>query len=150
MLLKVWSAAREVSGAMSDSLESASRRLLHDFAVLPNDQRKLHGAILCANVFSCAEESTLSSFFFSSRRRHTISLRDWSSDVCSSDLRRSSGPAARPSWPTFKSTWMKRNGRLRDSDRSGAITLEFKGHRLGKAILVSFEEIGRASCRERV
>src|SRR6266536_4928819 len=26
------------------------------------------------------------SFFFSSRRRHTISTRDWSSDVCSSDL----------------------------------------------------------------
>src|SRR5204862_1945164 len=26
-------------------------------------------------------------FFFSSRRRHTSSLRDWSSDVCSSDLR---------------------------------------------------------------
>src|SRR5207247_3881911 len=25
-------------------------------------------------------------FFFSSRRRHTISTRDWSSDVCSSDL----------------------------------------------------------------
>src|SRR6266576_3764909 len=28
-------------------------------------------------------------FFFSSRRRHTRSLRDWSSDVCSSDLRES-------------------------------------------------------------
>src|SRR5207249_7009542 len=27
------------------------------------------------------------SFFFSSRRRHTRSKRDWSSDVCSSDLR---------------------------------------------------------------
>src|SRR6266496_5453882 len=27
-------------------------------------------------------------FFFSSRRRHTRSLRDWSSDVCSSDLRK--------------------------------------------------------------
>src|SRR6266508_4632240 len=26
-------------------------------------------------------------FFFSSRRRHTIWPRDWSSDVCSSDLR---------------------------------------------------------------
>src|SRR5882672_11785227 len=26
-------------------------------------------------------------FFFSSRRRHTRSLCDWSSDVCSSDLR---------------------------------------------------------------
>src|SRR5438105_12315975 len=25
-------------------------------------------------------------FFFSSRRRHTRSTRDWSSDVCSSDL----------------------------------------------------------------
>src|SRR5438445_8087355 len=25
-------------------------------------------------------------FFFSSRRRHTIYWRDWSSDVCSSDL----------------------------------------------------------------
>src|SRR5207249_8893944 len=27
-------------------------------------------------------------FFFSSRRRHTRSKRDWSSDVCSSDLDR--------------------------------------------------------------
>src|SRR6266496_880464 len=32
---------------------------------------------MCGFVFS---------FFFSSRRRHTRSLRDWSSDVCSSDL----------------------------------------------------------------
>src|SRR2546421_8291724 len=30
--------------------------------------------------------SLLFSFFFSSRRRHTRSDRDWSSDVCSSDL----------------------------------------------------------------
>src|SRR5699024_9085705 len=30
----------------------------------------------------------LYSFFFSSRRRHTRSKRDWSSDVCSSDLDR--------------------------------------------------------------
>src|SRR5690349_22690548 len=29
----------------------------------------------------------MSMFFFSSRRRHTRSLRDWSSDVCSSDLK---------------------------------------------------------------
>src|SRR5206468_10146056 len=34
-------------------------------------------------------------FFFSSRRRHTRSDRDWSSDVCSSDLARS----ARGLWP---------------------------------------------------
>src|SRR5437868_12367931 len=30
-------------------------------------------------------------FFFSSRRRHTRSKRDWSSDVCSSDLARLGG-----------------------------------------------------------
>src|SRR5207247_7003738 len=30
--------------------------------------------------------SCLCTFFFSSRRRHTRSTRDWSSDVCSSDL----------------------------------------------------------------
>src|SRR5690606_40107733 len=32
-------------------------------------------------------------FFFSSRRRHTRFSRDWSSDVCSSDL---------PRWPHFQ------------------------------------------------
>ena len=32
-----------------------------------------------------------SCFFFSSRRRHTRSLCDWSSDVCSSDLSYSAG-----------------------------------------------------------
>src|SRR5699024_11446388 len=30
--------------------------------------------------------SCMIAFFFSSRRRHTRSKRDWSSDVCSSDL----------------------------------------------------------------
>src|SRR6266496_5511279 len=48
-------------------------------------------------------------FFFSSRRRHTRSLRDWSSDVCSSDLwsrrraRAGRTRAARPS--TSSSRW---------------------------------------------
>src|SRR2546429_4979871 len=32
-------------------------------------------------------------FFFSSRRRHTRCSRDWSSDVCSSDLSQEGGPA---------------------------------------------------------
>src|SRR5438034_3794455 len=37
---------------------------------------------------SCEDATTclVRSFFFSSRRRHTRSLCDWSSDVCSSDL----------------------------------------------------------------
>src|SRR5207247_7750087 len=33
-------------------------------------------------------------FFFSSRRRHTRSTRDWSSDVCSSDLTEGPAPKA--------------------------------------------------------
>src|SRR3989440_2542955 len=56
---------------------------------------------------SGVNESTYVFFFFSSRRRHTRSDRDWSSDVCSSDLvaihdpyapelSASSGPAADP------------------------------------------------------
>src|SRR5207253_4966060 len=35
-------------------------------------------------------------FFFSSRRRHTRWPRDWSSDVCSSDLHRVARVAQRP------------------------------------------------------
>src|SRR5699024_11789463 len=38
--------------------------------------------IIIASLFVC----TSYFFFFSSRRRHTRSKRDWSSDVCSSDL----------------------------------------------------------------
>src|SRR6266852_8493965 len=34
----------------------------------------------------CLTYSPLRFFFFSSRRRHTRCYRDWSSDVCSSDL----------------------------------------------------------------
>src|SRR5207245_3220623 len=37
-----------------------------------------------------------SSFFFSSRRRHTRCYRDWSSDVCSSDLFPNVGYKIRP------------------------------------------------------
>src|SRR5438034_2971033 len=42
-------------------------------------------------------------FFFSSRRRHTRSLCDWSSDVCSSDLA-VSGPASCPTPPSPSDT----------------------------------------------
>src|SRR5690606_39806815 len=37
-------------------------------------------------------------FFFSSRRRHTRFSRDWSSDVCSSDLRCSESTPAPAEW----------------------------------------------------
>src|SRR5262249_56703619 len=43
-----------------------------------------------ACLFSC------SCFFFSSRRRHTRLVSDWSSDVCSSDLLTTGGPGRAP------------------------------------------------------
>src|SRR5258706_5720839 len=36
--------------------------------------------------FSCSDAFASLCFFFSSRRRHTRLVSDWSSDVCSSDL----------------------------------------------------------------
>src|SRR3989442_10866893 len=47
-------------------------------------------------MFVFVEDRIMFFFFFSSRRRHTRCGRDWSSDVCSSDLPRSSArePAA--------------------------------------------------------
>src|SRR5260221_9760503 len=44
-------------------------------------------------------------FFFSSRRRHTRSLCDWSSDVCSSDL----SPCARASRRRPSAPWPSRH-----------------------------------------
>src|SRR5947207_15476989 len=66
-------------------------------------------------------------FFFSSRRRHTTSLCDWSSDVCSSDLRR------------------LRNRVDLGVDRAEAVLLDLPRRRRRLV-----DEIGRASCRERV
>src|SRR5699024_11891975 len=40
-------------------------------------------------------------FVFSSRRRHTRSKRDWSSDVCSSDLEECTGTSTGNVRPTF-------------------------------------------------
>src|SRR5207245_4238707 len=53
------------------------------------------------------------SFFFSSRRRHTRCYRDWSSDVCSSDLPRypARGAARVPPQPH-----PRRRGRRADCD----------------------------------
>src|SRR5690606_39325067 len=44
-------------------------------------------------------------FFFSSRRRHTRFSRDWSSDVCSSDL--ISRPASRGSSASVSDRWAR-------------------------------------------
>src|SRR5699024_11978295 len=54
-------------------------------------------------------------FFFSSRRRHTRSKRDWSSDVCSSDLKRGEKSRISAGFPQFQlsifTTFQKRCGK---------------------------------------
>src|SRR3712207_6945561 len=46
-------------------------------------------------------------FFFSSRRRHTRYWRDWSSDVCSSDLRVAGGRAVDGEQPRTRTSMSK-------------------------------------------
>src|SRR5690349_24973235 len=72
-------------------------------------------------------------FFFSSRRRHTRSLRDWSSDVCSSDL-------IAPHRLLAGST-------VADFGDRGIIVVarEIADE---KALVRAFRQIGRASCRK--
>src|SRR6266576_2460886 len=52
----------------------------------------------CVGCYKPIKVNVCVLFFFSSRRRHTISLRDWSSDVCSSDLD-ARGPSGRSLTP---------------------------------------------------
>src|SRR5699024_12067870 len=86
-------------------------------------------------------------FFFSSRRRHTRSKRDWSSDVCSSDLAVVGDGAS--------ADVVKAADQVDDGGLPGAGGAH-EGNllaRLGvEADLVQylFVQIGRASCRERV
>src|SRR5437870_13910908 len=78
-------------------------------------------------------------FFFSSRRRHTRWPRDWSSDVCSSDLLRP-GTFLVP-----RVDQKQREPAFEDvPDRLPQHPGRFHRH------VRHAEEIGRASCRERV
>src|SRR5437868_13656037 len=80
-------------------------------------------------------------FFFSSRRRHTRSKRDWSSDVCSSDLFLvEARQRALPPGEGF--------GQLRAAIEP--IRRALIAFPLGSVIPDHLQQIGRASCRERV
>src|SRR5690606_40789296 len=93
---------------------------------------------------------------FSSRRRHTRFSRDWSSDVCSSDLERVGGIGlGAVELPVVTDTKRLQScgrrvacahiGNVVEHDaRLGAVD---QGGELGGGQVL--EEIGRASCRER-
>src|SRR5207249_6440369 len=85
-------------------------------------------------------------FLYSSRRRHTSSKRDWSSDVCASDLQR----RARASSPgTHRRAGAIQHGapavRYHRRPRSPGAAAD-----RDRVYPDAGEEIGRASCRERV
>src|SRR5437867_11596675 len=80
-------------------------------------------------------------FFFSSRRRHTRSYGDWSSDVCSSDLRQQLPEGENRSDHTLQNSIIALAGANRLSDRQDGS--------MGKRVQMR-RQIGRASCRERV
>src|SRR5437899_7125196 len=84
-------------------------------------------------------------FFFSSRRRHTRCLSDWSSDVCSSDLRMSICPRR------FVGGSQKDRHSLSRAFAARLFSAAAKHrHRERPAGQCGRREIGRASCRERV
>src|SRR5260221_9629316 len=82
-------------------------------------------------------------FFFSSRRRHTRSLCDWSSDVCSSDLPRQERVHVLHAHDQVVSGLRGGRGLGSELLREG-LELELLEEGMG-----GVAEIGRASCRER-
>src|SRR5207245_8505917 len=89
-------------------------------------------------------------FFFSSRRRHTRCYRDWSSDVCSSDLSRCSPGRSAITGSAFRSAWLDadRVDQLIDANMDRESESESR-EQLAGGCTVKESEIGRASCRER-
>src|SRR5690606_39955289 len=80
-------------------------------------------------------------FFFASRRRHTRFSRDWSSDVCSSDL--ADGIAE-------LSTTLNQTGAVRQSGGYGGKPLRLPGEGANhRDNTTGGRKIGRASWRER-
>src|SRR3989442_10442938 len=76
----------------------------------------------------------LQCFFFSSRRRHTRCGRDWSSDVCSSDLR---GQAVKDALRAHKGVYFGAIG------GAGAVLSQF----IKKLSIVAYEDLGTEAIR---
>src|SRR5438128_5050851 len=105
---------------------------------------------------------TLSSyvFFFSSRRRHTRCYRDWSSDVCSSDLfytNRHSLSRSFRGWsrPDLRDSMDYGLGSDEAASRLAVVLWGRRRPPAGRlrrrcALLRQGDQIGRASCRGRV
>src|SRR2546429_3938159 len=87
-------------------------------------------------------------FFFSSRRRHTRCSRDWSSDVCSSDLLALAG-LVQDRFLTAHGDHRPVLPGLRSFSERSMLAMASSLARASSSSRRS-REIGRASCRERV
>src|SRR5262245_65616247 len=87
-------------------------------------------------------------FFFSSRRRHTRCLSDWSSDVCSSDLRNDLAQFEKYAAidPARSNRWQVIDGETVVGFVEDLRARSYKDATVARKIAA---EIGRASCRER-
>src|SRR5690606_40457311 len=83
-------------------------------------------------------------FFFSSRRRHTRFSRDWSSDVCSSDLVFSSGFIIGENWVEVGDDEKEGVQKTVEETTEEYIEEEINLEQMTKSQL----KIGRASCRK--
>src|SRR5699024_11239870 len=92
---------------------------------------------VCLTMLRCVPSRIWLCFFFSSRRRHTRSKRDWSSDVCSSDLFGQNANLRQ-----LLDLILQQVVHAHRSQVEGFLELG-----LGHSDLI---QIGRASCRERV
>src|SRR2546429_5447011 len=87
-------------------------------------------------------------FFFSSRRRHTRCSRDWSSDVCSSDL---GGWNVNAGHDLVLQEVRNPNGIFNSLGSPSLASRHFFDYAPDAYVkLAAANEIGRASCRERV
>src|SRR5438034_7676207 len=96
-------------------------------------------------------------FFFSSRRRHTRSLCDWISDVCSSDLPSGPPPKLGMVDPQKSTAGLAMALAMLDPTATGTVSdaqllagIQFSQVLGTVAPDVQTFQIGRASCRERV
>src|SRR2546429_7028637 len=130
MLQRRWE--REACKLLRTARRTASHcRVLDELALIPT-----------------LRESRAFCFFFSSRRRHTRCSRDWSSDVCSSDLapmavrriRLLGDPILRVRCERVQNPKSAATRLLAD-DLRDTLRVAKEKHKM---------EIGRASCRERV
>src|SRR5437762_10259080 len=103
-----------------------------------------------AQVFMRNQRSLARCFFFSSRRRHTRYIGDWSSDVCSSDL-------ALIATGEHKAAIVRRAVEGEPSQDVAATYLQGHANATAYLDLAAAAEltrvktqIGRASCRESV